>query len=192
VPERAKPTAKSDDELVRRVQKGETRLFAELVGRYQDAVYGMAVRFVRSTAEAEDIAQEAFLRAYRGLPGFKREARFSTWLYRITWNLCADWMRRQRGLRRASAPLEDAREVADGAADVEGDLVHAQEKRAVRAAVDRLDGKYRDVVTLLYYQKLSYEEIADVLQCPLKTVETRLYRARRMLKASLEKAGLGP
>lgn len=201
VPERAKPTARSDDELVERVQKGETRFYAELVARYQDAVYGMALRFVRRSAEAEDIAQEAFLRAYRGLGGFKREARFSTWLYRITWNLCADWLRRYGGPRygaprgpgprRISVSMDDAREIADATVDVEGDLVEAEEKRAVQAALDGLDEKYRNVVTLLYYQKLSYEEIAGVLQVPLKTVETRLYRARKQLKARLLKAGVG-
>ena len=187
--ERAKPTERSDDELVQRVQKGETRLYAQLVARYQDAVYGMARRFVRSRSDAEDLAQEAFLRAYRGLEGFKREARFSTWLYRITWNLCADWLRRHRG--RAAVSMDDARELADGAVNLEADAVDAEDRRAVRAALERLDERYRSVVTLLYYQKLSYEEIAEVLQCPLKTVETRLYRARKRLKASLQKAGVG-
>ncbi len=189
MPERARPTAKTDDELVQRVQKGETRLYAELVARYQDPVYGMALRFVRSSADAEDLAQEAFLRAYRGLGGFKGEARFSTWLYRITWNLCADWLRRHRG--RATLPMDDAHELADGRADLEGGLMEAEEKRAVRKALDGLHEKYRSVVVLLYFQKLSYEEIAEVLEMPLKTVETRLYRARKLLKASLAKAGVG-
>ena len=190
VPGSAKPQPLTDERIVERVRKGETRLFAELVSRYQDAVYGMAVRFVRSPGEAEDVAQEAFLRAFRGLAGFKGEARFSTWLYRITWNLCADWLRRHRR-SGAERSIEDAAELADGRMDLEGGLLAAEEKRKVREALDSLDEKYRSVIVLLYYQKLSYEEIAAVLEVPLKTVETRLYRARRLLKRSLEREGVG-
>lgn len=192
VPGSAKPQPLTDAELVERVRKGETRLFAELVSRYQDPVYGMAVRFVRSPGEAEDVAQEAFLRAYRGLAGFKGEARFSTWLYRITWNLCADWLRRhRRSGRRAEHSIEDAADLADARMDLERGLLAAEEKRKVREALDSLDEKYRSVIVLLYYQKLSYEEIAAVLEVPLKTVETRLYRARRLLKQILEREGVG-
>jgi len=190
VSESARTTAKTDEELVERVCRGETRQYAQLVARHQDAVYSMAVRFVRSSGDAEDIAQEAFLRAYRGLADFKGESRFSTWLYRITWNLCADWMRAHRKPGRAHLPMDDAREVADGRVDLESDLVRTEERRAVRKALDRLDDKYRAVVSLLYFQKLSYEEIAAVLNVPMKTVETRLYRARKLLREALQRGGM--
>ena len=192
MPGSPKPQPPTDAELVERVRKGETRRFAELVARYQDPVFAMAVRFLRSPGDAEDVAQEAFLRAYRGLASFKGEARFSTWLYRITWNLCADWLRRHRRPgRRAEQSIEDAGHVADGRVDLERGLLAAEEKRKVREALDSLDEKYRSVIVLLYYQKLSYEEIAGVLEVPLKTVETRLYRARRLLKQRLERQGVG-
>ena len=191
MPGSAKPQPLTDAELVERVRKGETRLFAELVARYQDPVFAMAVRFVRSPGEAEDVAQEAFLRAYRGLASFKGEARFSTWLYRITWNLCADWLRRHRRSGRGAEHSVEAADLADGRVDLERGLLAAEEKRKVREALDSLDEKYRSVIVLLYYQKLSYEEIASVLEMPLKTVETRLYRARRLLKQSLEREGVG-
>jgi RNA polymerase sigma-70 factor (ECF subfamily) len=190
VSERARTIGKTDEELVERVRRGETRQYAQLVARHQDAVYSMALRFVRSSGDAEDIAQEAFLRAYRGLADFKGDARFSTWLHRITWNLCVDWARRQRKPGRAHLPMDDAREVADTRVDLESDLVHREERRAVREALDGLDEKYRVVVSLLYFQKLSYEEIAAVLNVPMKTVETRLYRARRLLKSRLQSAGM--
>lgn len=192
MPGSAKPQPPTDAELVQRVRKGETRLFAELVARYQDPVFAMASRFVSAPGDAEDVAQEAFLRAFRGLEGFKGEARFSTWLYRITWNLCADWLRRHRRSGRGTqSSLEDGAELADGRVDLEGGLLASEEKRKVREALDALDEKYRTVVVLLYYQKLSYEEIASVLDVPVKTVETRLYRARRILKESLERQGVG-
>lgn len=167
------------------------RCFADLVSRYQDPVYGMALRFVRGKDEAEDIAQEAFLRAYRGLEGFKGDSAFSTWLYRITWNLCADWLRRNRKPGRASLAIDDAADLADDRVDLEQGLLAEEEKRKVREALDGLDEKYRSVLVLLYYQRMSYEQIAAVLEVPMKTVETRLYRARKLLRASLQRAGLG-
>ena len=191
VPGSAKLQRETDDELIGRVRRGETRHFAELVHRYQDPVYGMAVRFIRSPAEAEDLAQEAFLRAFRGLEGFKGDSRFSTWLYRITWNLCADWLRRNRKPGRAPLAIDDAADVADGTVDIEEGYLAAEERQEVRRALDRLDEKYRSALMLLYYQELSYDQIADVLDVPLKTVETRLYRARKLLGESLRRAGVG-
>jgi len=191
VPGGAKSRQESDGELIERVQKGETRCFADLVSRYQDPVYSMALRFVRGEGDAEDIAQEAFLRAYRGLEGFKGESKFSTWLYRITWNLCADWLRRNRKPGRAPVAIDDAADLADGRIDLEQGLLAEEEKRKVGEALDGLDEKYRAVLILLYYQKMSYEQIAAVLEVPMKTVETRLYRARKLLRASLQRAGLG-
>jgi RNA polymerase sigma-70 factor, ECF subfamily len=191
VPRSSKTESLEDDELVARVRAGETRLFAELVARYQNTVYAMTLRFIRNSTEAEDVAQEVFLRVHRGLDSFKGESRFSTWLYRITWNLCADWLRRNRKPARLAAPLAAAGEVSDGRADVEKGVLAAEEQGMVRQAVDGLDEIYRSVIILLYYQKLSYEQIASVLEVPVKTVETRLYRARRLLRVRLEQLGHG-
>jgi RNA polymerase sigma-70 factor (ECF subfamily) len=191
VPGSAKLERQTDDELIRRVREGETRFFAELVQRYQDPVYGMTLRFVRSVRDAEDLAQEAFLRAYRGLDGFKGNARFSTWLYRIAWNLCADWLRRSRKPGRAALAIDDAAGIADGRLDVEEGVLAAEERREVRRALDHLDEKYRTVLILLYYQKMTYDQVAAVLDVPVKTVETRLYRARKLLKEILQRAGVG-
>jgi RNA polymerase sigma-70 factor (ECF subfamily) len=191
VPGSAKLERQTDDELIRRVREGETRFFAELVQRYQDPVYGMTLRFVRSVRDAEDLAQEAFLRAYRGLDGFKGNARFSTWLYRIAWNLCADWLRRSRKPGRAALAIDDAAGIADGRLYVEEGVLAAEERREVRRALDHLDEKYRTVLILLYYQKMTYDQVAAVLDVPVKTVETRLYRARKLLKEILQRAGVG-
>lgn len=178
----------TDAELTDRVRAGETRLFAELVRRYQDPVFAMALRFVGAPVDAEDVAQEAFLRAYRGLEGFKGDAKFSTWLYRITWNLCADWKRKRAGPRKQTAALDAAGDFADARVDLEADILNGEERERVRRALEGLDERYRSVVTLLYYEKMSYDQIAAVLDVPLKTVETRLYRARKMLRVALEGA----
>ena len=180
------PAGRSDEEILALVRAGETRRFAQIVERYQDVVYGMAARLTGSVPDAEDIAQEAFLRVHRGLVGFKGDARFSTWLYRITFNLCTDWLRRNHRPGRRPVALEEAGVVEDPRAGVESGLLDAEARAGVRAAVDGLDEKYRVVVVLLYYQKLSYDQIAAILEVPVKTVETRLYRARGILRARLE------
>ncbi len=179
----------TDEQIIDRVRKGETRLFEQLVRRYQDAVYGMAVRFTRSPPDAEDVAQEVFLKAFRGLEGFKGEAKFSTWLYRITFNLSADWMRRNRRPRRRAAGIEEAGEVRDARVDLEEGLLASEERERVARAIDGLDERYRSVIVLLYYQKLPYEQIAAVTGLPLKTIETRLYRARKILREALAADG---
>jgi RNA polymerase sigma factor (sigma-70 family) len=176
----------TDEQIVDRVQSGETRLFDQLVRRYQDPVYGMAARFVGAGADAEDVAQEVFLKVFRGLAGFKGEAKFSTWLYRVTFNLCADWLRRNRKPGRRAAGIDEAGEVRDGRVDLEGSLLESEEKERVNRALASLDERYRSVIVLLYYQKLPYEEIATILGVPVKTVETRLYRARKILRKAIE------
>jgi RNA polymerase sigma factor (sigma-70 family) len=185
------PERMTDEEIIDRVRKGETRQFEQLVRRHKDAVYGMAARFVGRGPDAEDVAQEVFLKAFRSLAGFKGEAKFSTWLYRITFNLSTDWLRRTRRPGRKTAPLDDAREIGDGRVDLEAGLLDAEEKARVNRALDHLDERYRSVVVLLYYQKLAYEEIAAILGVPVKTVETRLYRARKMLREALREDGGG-
>lgn len=175
----------TDEQIVDRVRNGETRLFDQLVRRYQDPVFGMAARFTRGRADAEDVAQEVFLKVFRGLAGFKGEAKFSTWLYRVTFNLCADWLRRNRTPGRKAASLDEAAEVRDGRVDLEGSLLASEQRERVNRALDALDERYRSVIVLAYYQKLPYEEIAAILEVPVKTVETRLYRARKILREAL-------
>jgi RNA polymerase sigma-70 factor (ECF subfamily) len=181
----------TDEQIIGRVRDGETRTFGELVRRYQDTVYGMVVRFVGRSDDAQDIAQEVFLRVFRGLDGFKGESKFSTWLYRITWNLCADWLRRNRRPDRRVAGMEEADSLPDGRTDLEEGFLEEEQREALRRALDTLDEKYRSVVVLHYYQKLSYDQIAEILDMPVKTVETRLYRARKTLRESLEGSGRG-
>jgi RNA polymerase sigma-70 factor, ECF subfamily len=191
VPRSAKTETVDDHELIARVRAGETRLFAQLVERHADAVYAMSLRLIGDRREAEDVAQEVFLRVHRALASFKGDSRFSTWLYRITWNLCADWRRRNRKPGRVTTSLESAADQHDGRIDLEKRVIDAEDQGMVRQALDGLDDIYRSVVILHYYQKLPYEQIASILGVPVKTVETRLYRARRQLRVRLEKLGQG-
>ena len=172
----------TDEQIIERVRSGETRLFAELVRRHQDRVHSMALRATGKPEDAEDLAQEVFLAVFRGLGGFKGDAKFTTWLYRVAWNRSADWLRRHRGPLRRTASLEEADDVEDPRADPAGEVFDKEDRRRLRQAIDGLDEHYRSVVELACFQGLSYEQAGAVLGVPVKTVETRLYRARKLLR----------
>jgi RNA polymerase sigma-70 factor, ECF subfamily len=175
----------SDGEIIARVRAGDTQAFADLVRRHQDRVYGMALRATGRSEDAEDLAQEVFLSVFRGLEGFKGDAQFTTWLYRIAWNRCADWLRRNRKPGRRTAPLEEADGLADGRADPAAEVIGEDDRLRLRRAIDGLEEHYRSVVELAGIQGLSYAEVGAALGLPVKTVETRLYRARRLLRDRL-------
>jgi RNA polymerase sigma-70 factor (ECF subfamily) len=160
-----------------------------LVTRHQRYVYNLAFRLLREAGEAEDLAQEAFLRAWRGLGGFRGEAKFTTWLYRIVTNLCYN---RLSGLRRQllEADLDDLDSLALSSEAEPSLAVETAEQRAfLHRQVAALPEKYRLVITLFYLQEFSYQEIAQVLDLPLGTVKTHLFRARERLKRQLQVVG---
>ena len=173
-------------ELVARLRKGDLRAFEELVIAYQHRVFGVAVRMLGNRAEAEEIAQETFLRAHRALPGFRGEARLGTWLYAIASRLCLNRLAApERGLARgdddalAAAPSHEP--------DAATALERSELDGALREAIAALPEKRRIVVILRDLEGLSYEEIAEVLALEPGTVRSRLHRARMDLKAKLER-----
>lgn len=181
--------------LVQRAKAGDRVAFDRLVDLYQDKVYNFVARMVGDSSEAEDIAQEAFVKAFRNLPSFRGAASFQTWLYRIANNLTIDSVRRRQ--RRDNtfsldAPLEnDESQVARELEDVSvtgpsGRLETAELQRVVHKAIRELSPKLRTVVVLYELQGLSYEEIADILRVPLGTVKSRLFNARMELKGKLQ------
>ena len=183
---------RSDEELVEACQAGETSAFDVLVARWEDRIRGAAYRFLGSEEEARDVAQEAFLKAYRALGGFKREARFSSWLYQIATNLCRDRLRRRR--TRGTVSLEALEEtgpvIMDPRPGAHERLLQLDIGRVVRRAVDALPEEQRVVVILKEYQELTFLEIAQALDVPLSTVKTRLYRGLGQLRLRLEREGM--
>jgi RNA polymerase sigma-70 factor, ECF subfamily len=175
-----------DAALLARLRAGDGRAFEELVTGYQHRLFGVALRMLGSRAEAEEIAQETFLRAHRALGEFRGEARLGTWLYAIASRLCLN--RLAAGPRRHErsdemALLQQPAEGADAAAALERTELQA----ALHEAVAALPEERRIVVILRDLEGLAYEEIAEVLGLPLNTVRTRLHRARIDLKAKLER-----
>jgi len=183
---------RTDEELVARATAGDVDSFNQLVSRWERTIYALAYRTLGREEDARDVVQEAFLRAYRGLRGFKGEAKFSSWLYRITLNLCRDWIRRERRAPVVQPPEGiDAVDLADAqAAPTESveDLVARREmSRAVSRAMAELPEEQRTAIMLKEYHGLTFQEIADQLNCPLSTVKTRLYQGLSVLRRRLDR-----
>lgn len=184
----------TDEELVARSRGGDLDSFNQLVLRWERPIYALAYRVIGREEDARDVAQETFLRAFRALKGFKGEAKFSSWIYRITLNLCRDWIRRQRRTPVMQAPEGvDIIELAGEATPSESieDLVARKELgRAVGQVMSVLPEEQRNAIILKEYHGLTFQEIADLLDCPLSTVKTRLYQGLTVLRKQLQEAGV--
>jgi len=183
----------TDEELVEDFQGGDPRAFDILVSRWDRKIQGAIYRIMGPEEDARDLCQETLLKAYRALGTFKKEARFSSWLYQIALNVCRDRLRRRKS--RPQVSLDELMEVGEIAPAVRGpsplDLVEASDlSRTVAAAVESLSPEQREVVVLKEYQGLTFLEIAQVLDVPISTVKTRLYRGLGQLRQRLERQGI--
>jgi RNA polymerase sigma-70 factor (ECF subfamily) len=171
----------SDAALVEVVLNGDQDVFAVLVERYKDAVQNLAYRMLGNTTEAEDVTQEAFVRAYTQLATYKPAHKFSTWLLSIASHLAIDQLRRRRFL---ALPLEDVpllEWIVDGGVGPEQSALRGERQDEIQSYLQRLPGKYRAVIVLRYWHDFSYEEIASTLNLTPALVKARLHRARDLL-----------
>ncbi len=182
----------TDRLLVERVQQGDKQAFSLLVAKYQRKLGRLVGRMVREPADVEDVVQEAFIRAYRALPGFRNDSAFYTWLYRIGINAAKNWLV-SHGRKVPTATVLDSEEM-EGAEDApllrdtdtpEQLLMSRQMADTVNAAVAALPEDLRTAVTLREIEGLSYEEIAQVMDCPIGTVRSRIFRAREAIATRL-------
>ncbi len=183
----------TDEELVTRSMGGDADSFNQLVVRWERPIYALAYRVLGREEDARDICQETFLRAFRALPGFKGQAKFSSWLYRIALNLCRDWIRKQRRAPVMQMPEDaDPVEMAGERGPVESieTLVARRELSAVvEIAMARLPEEQRTAIILKEYHGMTFQEIADLQGCPLSTVKTRLYQGLTVVRKHLEEGG---
>src|SRR5512133_4060817 len=174
--------------LIQRAQKGDHEAFAALVIEHQRYVYNLGRRVLKNEEEALDLAQETFVRAWTALPNFRGQSQFRTWLYRIVTNLCYN---RLPNLRRSLTDLGDdviaELPETDPAFDNPARGLESRELRShLHNAIENLDENYRLLISLRYQNELSYEEIATMLNLPLGTVKTGLFRAKEQLRHALE------
>jgi RNA polymerase sigma-70 factor (ECF subfamily) len=185
--------APPDEDLVAAFQSGDIAAFDELVQRWDRRIHGVVYRLIGNHDEARDLSQEAFLKAYRALGSFKKESRFSSWLYQIAINATRDRLRRRR--RRTDLSLDDLEDKAEPALrDVRPSALDRIESddlsRVIAAAMAGLPEEQREVVILKEYEGLTFPEIAQTLDLPLSTVKTRLYRGLAQLRTRLERQGI--
>ena len=181
-----------DQQLVERAQRGDKRAFELLVLKYQRKLGRLLSRFVRDSAEVEDVTQEAFIKAYRALPSFRGDSAFYTWLYRIGINTAKNYLvalgRRApttTGFDNEEAEsFEDAEQLRDSSTP-ESELHGKEIAATVNHAMDALPPDLRTAITLREIEGLSYEEIASVMNCPVGTVRSRIFRARDAIAAEL-------
>lgn len=187
--------AAADATLVRRAQSGDARAFDELVTRYRGKVYGMCYHLVQNEQDAWDLSQEAFIKAWRAMPSFKGDSSFYTWIYRIAHNCSYDWLRKKRIQGEGEFNDETGNPIAAGAeavpkGDRRPDEVLKNRELGVRIqdAIAQLTPDHRTAILLREVEGQSYEEIAEVMECSLGTVMSRLFYARKKLQELLKDA----
>lgn len=180
-------------DLIKRIKKGEHEAYRDIIERYQTQVFNICLRYVRNRSEAEDLAQEAFIRAYTKLDTYQVDKKFSTWLYRIATNLSIDYLRK----KRPSVILDAERGDHDGftmASQLESQemlpddvVVQDEEREGIQDHIMALPEKYRSAIILKYIEDCSLKEISDILGLPVATVKTRIYRGREALRERLRR-----
>lgn len=183
----------TDQQLVVRVQEGDKRAFDLLVLKYQHKVHAIVGRFVRDTDEVADVVQEAFIKAYRALPKFRGESQFYTWLYRIAVNTAKNYLvSRSRRPPGSDVDIDDAEyysgsEYLKDLGTPENQLFRDELESVIVKSIAELPEDLRTAVTLREFEGLSYEEIAEIMECPVGTVRSRIFRARESIDAVVGK-----
>ena len=174
-------TTNNDQYYINKVCAGNTNAFAFLVEKYKDMVFTLAIRMTRSREEAEEISQDAFIKAYKSLPKFKGDSKFSTWLYKIAYNLSIDYLKKQKRLIKSD--LID--EINEGNLGLEQDVLslieNKERKQIIEKAIYLLPEDDRVIITLFYFEELSLNEISDVVNIKANAVKVKLHRSRKKL-----------
>ncbi len=179
-----------DDVYVHKTVEGDVEAFNELVNRHHSKIYGLAYRMLGNSEDAQDATQETFLEAYKSIKSFRFQSQFGTWLYRVGLNTCNQIIRKAKSRNRmmdAYTEEKSVRGMTETREIPERLAIKAEQRELVQAAIDRLPPKQKEVVTLFYMQHLKYKEIAEILDCSIGTVASRLNKAMQNLKVKLEK-----
>ena len=189
--EQTRNNAELDKELVQRVQQGDKSAYDLLVIKYQHKIVQLVNRFVKDPSEAQDVAQEAFIKAYRALGNFRGDSAFYTWLYRIAINTAKNYLvSRSRRYSDYEVDVQDAEQVENapqlkGMDTPDNVLMNEQIVEAIKSAIEKLPEEMRTAIMLREFEGLSYEEIAQAMECPVGTVRSRIFRAREAIDKKL-------
>jgi RNA polymerase sigma-70 factor (ECF subfamily) len=182
----------NDSDLINRAKSGDSKSYDKLLKKYKNSVYSLVLRMVRNSQEAEDLTQEAFIKAFNSLASFNEEYAFSTWLYKIATNNCIDFFRKRK-LQTYSLdkPIqykdsEIQHDIPDPDLNPEKSIMASERNKLIKEAINKLPEKYHRAIVLRHSEEKSYEEIAEILGLPLGTVKARIFRAREMLNKTLK------
>jgi RNA polymerase sigma-70 factor (ECF subfamily) len=178
--------AQRDFVLVQQANKGDQKAYAELMGRYRDAIYYMLLKMVNNSSDAEDLTIEAFGKAFKNIQQYTPNYAFSTWLFKIATNNCIDFIRKKKALTVSLDQGDDENEkstpdIMANVLDPEETMIKEQKQKMMRDIVSKLKPRYRKLIELRYFNEFSYEEIAEELELPIGTVKAQLFRARELL-----------
>ncbi|MBI2430021.1 MAG: sigma-70 family RNA polymerase sigma factor [Ignavibacteriales bacterium] len=179
----------SDQDIIRRVLAGEQKAYAELIDRHKEKAMTFAVRMLKNRFDAEEALQDAFIRAFKALPGFEWKSSFSTWFYRIVFNVCSTALGKKGDTTFISIQDEsdDRLSLEIPSTDDEPDVEFDQKEFSaiIRQEIEKMDAGYSAILTMFFLQEMSYEEIMSVTGLPLGTVKNRLFRARTQLRTAV-------
>ena len=177
----------TDAELASKAKRGDIGAFEQLVERYKERAYMVALGFVGSPDDAMDLSQDAFVKAFKAMRTFRDGADFYPWFYAVLRNTCFNFLRRRKTRKESSldAAQEYGFDVPDGAPDPSKSLETKELREIVRAEIDKLSPVHKEILMLRHFEHLSYKQMAEVLECPIGTVMSRLYAARQALKVRL-------
>lgn len=179
-------------QLIERALEGDQKAYTDIVARFREQIYHFIYRMVKDKAQAEDLTQETFIKAFRALASFNSNYAFSTWLYKIAANNCIDHFRKKKlATTSIDTPIKAKdgdlhRDFPDQDQGPESELISKEQTNQIQSAIDSLPAKYKEAILLRHSQDKSYEEISEELDIPLGTVKVRIFRAREMLKARMK------
>jgi len=180
-------TIKKDQFIIDQILGGDKQLFSVLVDRYKKLVFTLCLRMLKNREEAEEVAQDSFVKIYKSLGKFKGESKFSTWVYRVTYNNCLDFLKaRKRKFKELSVDAYDGFEIED-LDNALSDLEERERKKAILACINMLNEDDAFLLTLHYYEDQSVKEMADIMKLSVTNVKVKLYRSRKQLAIILKR-----
>lgn len=167
--------------LLKKIADGEKEFFGELVLKHQDFIFNVVKNYVRFEEEARDITQEVFVKAYENIASFRGDSRFSSWLYRIAYNLSINWSERRKG-RETQLDESLAETVSEGGSTADEIFDKELVLSRIKETIEEMPIKYKVIIRLYYFDGKTYQEMADTLGIPINTVKIQLFRAREMIR----------
>lgn len=185
----------NEEKIIKQLKNGDFSNYDKIVDSYKNRVFAMAYKFTNDYDEAQDLAQEVFLKIYRQIKNFREESKLSTWIYRISVNTCLDWKKKKERIKSINFSSMVNEENKDQNIDIRDEsmlpdeiILNDENQKQVHDFIYELSDKYKSVLIMYHFNEMSYKDISIALNIPERTVETRLYRARRMLKDKINEA----